>query len=161
MRDGRRRARCIGFNPTYLCFKPCGVRGRGLGTRLWLARRDLLRARLAPDAAIGMDGVEAMVPFYARGGFVFSHQNRRFCFPGRTRALSPAVVPAARVDFAALVAFDRDSKVGAEAAMMTGQRAIAAFCTISTETREVSTMAPPLALVPDRASAPISLSRAL
>lgn len=32
MRGRRRRARCIGFDPTYLCFKPCGVRGRGLET---------------------------------------------------------------------------------------------------------------------------------
>jgi predicted DNA-binding protein (UPF0251 family)/predicted Fe-Mo cluster-binding NifX family protein len=28
----RRRARCIGFDPIHLCFKPCGVRGRGLET---------------------------------------------------------------------------------------------------------------------------------
>lgn len=32
MRDRRRRARCIGFDPIHLCFKPCGVRGRGLET---------------------------------------------------------------------------------------------------------------------------------
>lgn len=32
MRGPRRRARCIGFNPTHTCFKPCGVRGRGLAT---------------------------------------------------------------------------------------------------------------------------------
>ena len=31
-RHRRRRARCIGFDPTYTCFKPCGVRGRGLDT---------------------------------------------------------------------------------------------------------------------------------
>jgi predicted DNA-binding protein (UPF0251 family) len=30
LRDCRRRARCIGFAPIHLCFKPCGVRGRGL-----------------------------------------------------------------------------------------------------------------------------------
>jgi predicted DNA-binding protein (UPF0251 family) len=28
----RRRARCIGFDPIHICFKPCGVRGRGLET---------------------------------------------------------------------------------------------------------------------------------
>ena len=32
MRGPRRRARCIGFDPVHLCFKPCGVRGRGLET---------------------------------------------------------------------------------------------------------------------------------
>ena len=28
----RRRARCIGFEPGYICFKPCGRPGRGLET---------------------------------------------------------------------------------------------------------------------------------
>jgi len=32
MRGRRRRARCIGFDPVHLCFKPCGVRGRNLET---------------------------------------------------------------------------------------------------------------------------------
>lgn len=32
MRGRRRRARCIAFNPSYTCFKPCGVRGQGLDT---------------------------------------------------------------------------------------------------------------------------------
>lgn len=32
MRGPRRRARCISFNPSHTCFKPCGVRGRGLET---------------------------------------------------------------------------------------------------------------------------------
>ena len=32
MRGPRRRARWIDFNPSHTCFKPCGVRGRGLDT---------------------------------------------------------------------------------------------------------------------------------
>ncbi len=32
MRGPRRRARWIGFNPSHTCFKPCGMRGRGLDT---------------------------------------------------------------------------------------------------------------------------------
>lgn len=28
----RRRARCIGIDPGFICFKPCGRPGRGLGT---------------------------------------------------------------------------------------------------------------------------------
>ena len=32
MRGPRRRARWIEFNPSHTCFKPCGVRGRGLDT---------------------------------------------------------------------------------------------------------------------------------
>jgi uncharacterized protein len=33
MRGPKRRARCISFNPSHTCFKPCGVRGRGLETQ--------------------------------------------------------------------------------------------------------------------------------
>ena len=54
-----------------------GMRGRGLGARLWAHRRDLLRARLAPGATIGMDGVFAMVPFYERGGFILAYRDLR------------------------------------------------------------------------------------
>jgi GNAT superfamily N-acetyltransferase len=53
-------------------------RGRGLGNKIWQARRERLLARLRPGASIGMDGVFTMQPYYARGGFVFSHRNLRF-----------------------------------------------------------------------------------
>jgi GNAT superfamily N-acetyltransferase len=53
-------------------------RGRGFGDRLWHVRRDRLIARLRPGATIGMDGVFAMQPYYAKGGFVFSHRDLRF-----------------------------------------------------------------------------------
>lgn len=53
-------------------------RGRGLGNRLWHARRERLIARLTPGATIGMDGVFAMQDYYAKGGFVFSHRDIRF-----------------------------------------------------------------------------------
>ncbi len=39
-------------------------RGVGLGASLWHYRRDLLKSRLEPSAAIGMDGVFTMAPFY-------------------------------------------------------------------------------------------------
>ena len=32
MKGRKRRARCIRFDPEHTCFKPCGVRGRGLQT---------------------------------------------------------------------------------------------------------------------------------
>jgi predicted DNA-binding protein (UPF0251 family) len=32
MRGRKRLARCIRFDPEHTCFKPCGVRGRGLQT---------------------------------------------------------------------------------------------------------------------------------
>ena len=53
------------------------LRGRGIGRRLWRHRRDLLRERLRPGAAIGLDGVFEMQPFYAAGGFEFSHRGLR------------------------------------------------------------------------------------
>ena len=82
-------------------------RGRGLGRALWTARRDMLRARLAPDAPIEMDGVEAMEPFYAAGGFRTTHVDRRFAFTARPSAVPSGVVLASDVPFDDLVAFDR------------------------------------------------------
>lgn len=53
------------------------LRGRGLGGQFWRWRRDRLKARLDADAAIGMDGVYEMTPFYERGGFVAAHRHLR------------------------------------------------------------------------------------
>lgn len=53
-------------------------RGHGLGTALWYRRRELMLQRLQPGAAIGMDGVFAMVPFYERGGFRLAYRDLRF-----------------------------------------------------------------------------------
>jgi GNAT superfamily N-acetyltransferase len=53
-------------------------RGRGLGTALWYRRRELMLGRLQSGAAIGMDGVFDMVPFYERGGFTLAYRDLRF-----------------------------------------------------------------------------------
>ncbi len=53
-------------------------RGLGLGRRLWHARLARLRARLAPDAVIAMDGVFEMERFYAAGGFVAAYETTRY-----------------------------------------------------------------------------------
>jgi GNAT superfamily N-acetyltransferase len=58
-------------------------RGHGVGNTLWHARRDRLIARLRPGATIGMDGVFDMQPYYAKGGFVFSHRDIRHRVEGR------------------------------------------------------------------------------
>ncbi|MFB1487292.1 MAG: DUF134 domain-containing protein [Thiocapsa sp. C3-sup] len=42
----KRRARCIGFDPGFLCFKPCGRPGRGLET-LTLRADEMEAIRLA------------------------------------------------------------------------------------------------------------------
>ena len=85
-------------------------RGKGLGQALWLARRERLRQRLRPGAAIGMDGVFDMQPYYARGGFVFSHRDIRYRADIPKDAVAPAepaVVAIERVPFDALMAYDR------------------------------------------------------
>ncbi len=84
-------------------------RGHGLGRELWFARRDLLVERLAPGAAIEMDGVFAMQPFYASGGFVFQHRDLRFAGVGvapLVDASAVEVVPLADVPFGAVEAYD-------------------------------------------------------
>ena len=53
-------------------------RGKGLGTKLWFVRRDRLLSRLDGAGTIGLDGVDAMVPFYEKGGFTPFTRHRRF-----------------------------------------------------------------------------------
>ncbi|HET7097327.1 MAG TPA: GNAT family N-acetyltransferase [Casimicrobiaceae bacterium] len=81
-------------------------RGQGLGTRLWLRRRDLLLSRLQPHAAIGMDGVFDMQPFYARGGFAFSHRDLRFEGVGAAATLAKEIVDLSAVPFAEVFRYD-------------------------------------------------------
>ncbi len=90
-------------------------RGRGLGDALWHARLDRLRARLRPGATIGMDGVFDMQPYYAKGGFVFSHRTIRYR-AGIPDGFSPSaadgpgdaasVVPLSDVPFDDVLAYD-------------------------------------------------------
>ena len=86
-------------------------RGRGLGNRLWHARREHLLARLGPKASIGMDGVFAMQAYYAKGGFVFSHRDIRFRaeIPGQPAAAAggETIVALAEVPFDQVLTYDR------------------------------------------------------
>lgn len=81
------------------------LRGGGLGAALWRARRDLLIARLSRGATIGMDGVFAMVPFYARGGFVLAHRTLRFDATGLAGDADPALADLATTGPADVVAY--------------------------------------------------------
>ncbi len=81
-------------------------RGRGLGTRLWFARRDKLLTRLNSDAAIGMDGVFEMQPFYTRGGFEFSHREIRFEGIGQACSIPESLAPLTDVPFSAVLEYD-------------------------------------------------------
>lgn len=86
-------------------------RGRGLGDRLWHARRDRLLGRLRPGASIGMDGVFNMQDYYARGGFAFSHRDIRYRLDQPARfATDPSagdILPLDDLDFESLLAYDR------------------------------------------------------
>ena len=53
-------------------------RGQGLRRQLWVERRDRLRERLGEKGVVGLDGVDAMLPFYARGGFEPAYRHCRF-----------------------------------------------------------------------------------
>jgi GNAT superfamily N-acetyltransferase len=82
------------------------LRGQGLGTQLWHHRRDRLLARLQPGAAIGMDGVFDMVPFYTQGGFQLAWRDLRF--EGTARGLQDArAVDLQSIPFAQIDQFDR------------------------------------------------------
>jgi GNAT superfamily N-acetyltransferase len=85
-------------------------RARKLGTKLWIARRDRLLSRLHAGATIGLDAVDAMVPFYARGGFVPHVRQGRFEWvaPPKLERLSSEITPLAQIPFEQLVAYDRD-----------------------------------------------------
>lgn len=83
-------------------------RSAGIGRALWLQRRDTLLARLKPGAAIGMDGVVAMQPFYRRGGFTLLDRDERRVRRGAAFPASLAVSAVGPGDFAAIAARDRE-----------------------------------------------------
>ncbi|MEZ5525105.1 MAG: GNAT family N-acetyltransferase [Pseudomonadales bacterium] len=87
-------------------------RGHGFGNTLWHARRDRLINRLRPSATIGMDGVFNMQEYYAKGGFVFSHRNLRFCHEESASTTTlpvsdPHIVPLTGIPFEQLLNYDR------------------------------------------------------
>lgn len=90
-------------------------RGRGWGDAVWHAQCNALAARLDEGAAIGIDGVFAMQPYYATTGFAFSHRDLRFEAQvpadapanGSQSQSDPAIVPLADVPFADVAAYDR------------------------------------------------------
>ncbi|MBX9655649.1 GNAT family N-acetyltransferase [bacterium] len=84
-------------------------RGQGLGTELWYARRDRLLERLQPGGTIGLDAVDQMIPFYARGGFDASFRHRRFEWQpiGRHDLSDHAVVDLSSVDWETVASLDK------------------------------------------------------
>lgn len=81
-------------------------RGKGIGRSLWVKRRDLLLSRLQPGAAIGMDGVVAMQPFYASGGFEIAFRDARYERIGSSFSQDPHVSVIRSGDLADVLAYD-------------------------------------------------------
>lgn len=82
-------------------------RGQGLGQRLWQLRRDTLVNRLKPGAAIGMDGVVAMQPFYQTGGFELAFTSNRYECRSRLLEVSPTVSAITDTDRPEIFAYDQ------------------------------------------------------
>lgn len=81
-------------------------RSHGLGTKLWFYRRDKLLSRLKRGAAIGMDGVFNMQPFYTKGGFKFSHRDLRMEVKGEKFDTCPMVSKIRDEDFSQISVLD-------------------------------------------------------
>lgn len=111
----------IRHNPTFgfmgLFIMRPEYRSRKLGTTLWIARRDRLLSRLDAGATVGLDAVDTMVPFYARGGFVPHVRQARFGWvaPSKPRAISSDITPLAQIPFQKLIEYDRDCFPGLRA----------------------------------------------
>ncbi|MCP5061958.1 MAG: GNAT family N-acetyltransferase [Ignavibacteriae bacterium] len=81
-------------------------RGQGIGKKLWYLRRDLLLGRLKNDAAIGMDGVVKMQPFYEKGGFNIAFKDERYECIGQQLSVSNNVSTVETEDFEKLFDYD-------------------------------------------------------
>jgi ribosomal protein S18 acetylase RimI-like enzyme len=83
-------------------------RANGIGRTLWRQRRDTLLSRLSKDAAIGMDGVVAMQPFYQKGGFQIAYRDERYEKTGISYPIHPLIQPVTEADYKALFALDME-----------------------------------------------------
>ena len=81
-------------------------RASGIGRKLWYQRRDTLLARLNPGAAIGMDGVLAMQPFYKKGGFEIAFRDERHEKTGTVFEINNHITPINDEDFEAVMVYD-------------------------------------------------------
>jgi GNAT superfamily N-acetyltransferase len=82
-------------------------RSAGTGRKLWYHRRDALTERLDSGAAIGMDGVIAMQPFYNKGGFEIAFVDKRYGRNGAPFKLSTQIERISQDDFAEILDYDK------------------------------------------------------
>ena len=84
------------------------LRGQGIGAPFWRWRKQHLFDRLEPGSAIGMDGVFDMQPFYAKGGFEFTHRNIRMEGAGESAGTdADGIVSLSDVPYEAVAELDR------------------------------------------------------
>jgi GNAT superfamily N-acetyltransferase len=82
-------------------------RSHGIGTKLWYQRRNTLISRLNKDAAIGMDGVIAMQPFYKKGGFEIESRDERHERIGEKFEVNKNISPIEGKDFDSVLSYDK------------------------------------------------------
>ncbi len=82
------------------------LRAHGIGRKLWYLRRDALLKRLEKAAAIGMDGVVDMQPFYQKGGFEIAFKDERYEKMGVAFKINPNISPIEEEDVEQILAFD-------------------------------------------------------
>lgn len=95
----------LGFMGLFIV-KPA-YRGQGVGEKLWHLRKQNLLKRLHKGAAIGMDGVVAMQPFYERGGFQIAFRDERYERMGEAFDIHPAIKIPFTEDFASVCLYDQ------------------------------------------------------
>jgi len=83
------------------------LRGQGIGGPFWHWRKARLLDRMKPGSAIGMDGVFEMQPFYAKGGFGFTHRNIRMEGVGVSGEVSTDLCDLGEVPFEQIAELDR------------------------------------------------------
>lgn len=81
-------------------------RSFGIGRQLWHQRRDSLLSRLKDGAPIGMDGVVAMQPFYAAGGFQTAFRDERYVRTGTAFKVHDHIAPVLEKDVENILAYD-------------------------------------------------------
>lgn len=81
-------------------------RSQGIGRKLWYQRRDQLLSRMDSGAAIGMDGVVDMQPFYAKGGFEIAYRDERYERMGEAFEPNEHISPITVEDLPAILQYD-------------------------------------------------------
>lgn len=81
-------------------------RFNGLGNLLWQKRKSLLISKLKSGASIGMDGVQSMQAFYAKGGFNKLFTDERHTLTGEKFSYANEVQRYNEKHLVQLIAFD-------------------------------------------------------